>query len=184
MVEARELKAGVYVGRAILAPEHRGQKVNVVNTTETLMVLCSGMWLGNIHQVDVVRCTGASGAEQMLLVKYSIQHRPGAKHGNADALSRRSRTDSTRDTEVTGQSHFGEDDRGGRRPGEEPAIAAPEYGDTEHGGRASVAPKDPVSRWGTTNVNAECREQWADPGLGWCRLAGTEADPGEEPRLV
>ena len=47
-----------------------------------------------------------------------------------------------------------------------------------------MAPKDPVSRWGTPNVNAECREQWADPGPGWCRVAGTEADPGEELRLV
>ena len=69
MVEAREVKPGVYVGRAILAPEHRGQKVNVVNTTETPTVLRSGTWLGNIHQVDVLRCTGASGAEQTLLVK-------------------------------------------------------------------------------------------------------------------
>jgi len=54
MVEAREVKPGVYVGRAILAPEHRGQKVNVVNTTETPTVLRSGMWLGNLHPVEVM----------------------------------------------------------------------------------------------------------------------------------
>jgi len=86
---------------------------------------------------------------------------------------------------LTEQGQIGEDDdRGGSRPGEEPAIAAPEYGDTEHGGRAGVAPKDHISRWGIPNVIAECREQWADPGHGWCRVAGTEAGPGEEPRLV
>ena len=54
MVEAREVKPGVYVGRAILAPEHRHQRVNVVNTTETPMVLRSGTWLGNIQPVQVM----------------------------------------------------------------------------------------------------------------------------------
>jgi len=39
MVEAKEIKPRVYVGRALLAPEHRGQKVNVVNTTEAPTVL-------------------------------------------------------------------------------------------------------------------------------------------------
>ena len=42
MVEAIEVKPGVYVARAILPPEHRGQRINVVNTTETPMVLKSG----------------------------------------------------------------------------------------------------------------------------------------------
>jgi len=66
----------------------------------------------------------------------------------------------------------------------DPAIAAPEYGDTEHGGRAGVAPKDPVSQLGAPNAIVEHREQWADPGHGWCRVAGTDDDPGEEPWLV
>ena len=42
------------VGRDILAPEHRNQTVNVVNTTETPMVLRSGTWLGNIQPVQVM----------------------------------------------------------------------------------------------------------------------------------
>ena len=89
-------------------------------------------------------------------------------------------------SKVTQLGHSKEDnDSGGRRSGEEPAFAAPEYGGTEHGGRAGVAPKDPVVREVTPNVTSECGEQWADPGLGWCRVAGTgEADPGVEPRLV
>ena len=45
MVEKREVKPGVYIGRALLPPEHRGQKVNVVNTTETQTMLKSGTWL-------------------------------------------------------------------------------------------------------------------------------------------
>ena len=87
---------------------------------------------------------------------------------------------------MTRQGHSEEDDdSGGRRSGEEPAFAAPEYGDTEHGGRAGVVPKDPVVREVTPNVTSECGEQWADPGLGWCRVAGTgEAGLREEPRLV
>jgi len=174
------------VGRAILAPEHRHQRVNVVNTMETPMVLRSGTWLGNVQRVDVVQYPRDTGVRHAMLVKHSIQHQPGAKHGNADALSRRPRTDSTRDSEVTRQSHSREDnDRGGRRTGVELAFAAPEYGDTEHGGRAGVAPKDRVSREGAPTATTEHGEQWADPGLGWCRVAGTgEADPREEPRLV
>ena len=54
MVEAREVKPGVYVDRAILAPEHRNQRVNVVNTMETPTVLRSGTWLGNIHPVQMM----------------------------------------------------------------------------------------------------------------------------------
>ena len=54
----------------------------------------------------------------------------------------------------------------------------------EHGGSAGVAPKDPVSRLGVRNVNAEHGELWADPGPGWCRVAGTGEGPGEETRLV
>ena len=109
IVEAREVKPGVYVGRAILAPEHRHQRVNVVNTTETPMVLRSGTWLGTVQRVDVVQYPKGTGARHAMLVKYSIQHRPGVKHGNADALSRRPRTDSTGDSEVTRQGHSGED---------------------------------------------------------------------------
>ena len=54
MVEAREVKPKVYVGRAILAPEHRGKQVNVVNTTQSPTVLRLGTWLGNIHPVQVM----------------------------------------------------------------------------------------------------------------------------------
>ena len=122
-----------------------------------------------------------------MLVKYSIQHRAGVKHGNADALSRRPDPEEAGgSSKVTGLRHSEEDDdNGGSWSGEEPAFAAPEYGDTEHGGRAGEAPKDPVVREVTPNVTSECGEQWADPGHGWCRVVGTgEAGPGVEPRLV
>ena len=122
-----------------------------------------------------------------MLVKYSIQHRPGVKHGNADALSRRPDPEETGgSSKVTRLGHSEEDDDSrGSWSGEEPAFAAPEYGDTEHGGRAGEAPKDPVVWEVTPNVTSECGEQWADPGHGWCRVAGTdEAGPGVEPRLV
>jgi len=113
-----------------------------------------------------------------MLVKYSIQHRPGVKHGNADALSRRPDSEDTGGSEVTRLGHSEEDDdSGGRRSGEEPAFAAQEYGDTEHGGRAGEAPKDPVVREVTPNVTSECGERRADPGLGWCRVAGTGVEP-------
>ena len=100
--------------------------------------------------------------------------------GNADALSRRPDSEDTGGSEVTRLGHSKEDnDSGGRRSGEEPTFAAPEYGDTEHGGRARDAPKDRVVWEVTPNVTSECGEQWADPGLGWCRVAGTgEADLG------
>ena len=56
MVETREVKPGVYIERALLTPEHRGQTVSIVNTTETPMVLKSGTWLGNLCPVEVVNC--------------------------------------------------------------------------------------------------------------------------------
>jgi len=48
-------------------------------------------------------------------------------------------------------------------------------------GKGQCGTKDPVSRLGTPNVIAEHREQWADPQHGWCRVAGTDDEPGEEP---
>ena len=66
----------------------------------------------------------------------------------------------------TAQGHKMDGDRGGSWSGMEPSIAAAEYGDTEHRGRAGVAPKDPVVREVTPNVTSEYGEQWADPGLG------------------
>jgi len=65
---------------------------------------------------------------------FSIQHRPGVKHGNANALSRRPDPEETGGSEVIRLGHSEEDnDSGGRWSGEESAFAAPEYGDTEHG---------------------------------------------------
>ena len=109
------------------------------------MILRTGTWLGNIQQVEVVPCIGGDGGRSAMLVKYSIQHRPGVKHGNADALSRRPDPEETGgNSKVTGLGHSEEDDdSGGSWSGEEPTFAAPEYGDTEHGGRAGEAPKDP-----------------------------------------
>jgi len=98
------------------------------------MVLRSGTWLGNVKQVEVVPCPGGTGGGGAMLVKHSSQHRPGVKHGNADALSRRPDSEDIRGSKVTQLGHSEEDDDSrGRRPGEEPAFAAPEYGDTEHG---------------------------------------------------
>ena len=132
----------------------------------------------------MVRCTETSGAEQTLCVKYGLQHRSGAKQGNADALSRRPRNDSIGESQPTNQGQIGDNDTGGSGSGVEPDIVAPEYGDTEHGGGAGVVPKYPVSQLGASNVIAAHREQWVDPGHGWCRVVGTEDGPGEEPRLV
>ena len=82
-----------------------------------------------------------------MLVKFGIQHRPGVKHGNADALSQRPDPEDAGGSKVTQLGHSEEDNYSGRRwSGEEPAFAAPEYGDTEHGGRAGEVPKDPVVR--------------------------------------
>ena len=72
MVEAREVKPGVYVGRTLLAPEHRGQKVNVVNTKEAPTVLKSGTWLGNLRPVKVISYPEESQGQQTMWAQYNI----------------------------------------------------------------------------------------------------------------
>ena len=56
MVETREMKPGVYIERALLTPELRGQTVSIVNTTEAPTMLKSGTWLGDLRPVKVVNC--------------------------------------------------------------------------------------------------------------------------------
>ena len=227
MVETREVKPGVYIERALLTPELRGQTVSIVNTTDP-MVLKSGTWLGDLRPVKVVNCPevpeealrlgdrarkvfseglpkdltptqhrqvtelmdkfgdiilrNTIGVPQTLWVKCGYELQTGGRSGGAYVASESHQDLASDEGQPTVQGHEMDGDRGGSWSGVEPSIAAPEYGDTEHGGRAGVVPKDPVVREVTPNVTSEYGEQWADPGYGWCRVAGTDDDPGVETR--
>ena len=54
MVENRQLRPGVFLGRALLPKRHRDLKVKVVNTTTEPTVLRSGTWLGNLCPATVM----------------------------------------------------------------------------------------------------------------------------------
>ena len=47
----RQVQPGVYLGRTLLPPEHRGLCINVVNTTATPRTVTAGEWL---QQVEVL----------------------------------------------------------------------------------------------------------------------------------
>ena len=54
IVETRQVQPGVYLGRTLLPPEHRGLRINVVNTTAVPRTVTAGEWLGNLQQVEVL----------------------------------------------------------------------------------------------------------------------------------
>jgi len=54
MVEARKIQSGVYLGRTLLPPSHRGIAVSIVNTTDKPVRLRSDTFLGRIAPVEVV----------------------------------------------------------------------------------------------------------------------------------
>ena len=54
VVESREIRSGVYIGRTLLPDRHRDVRVRVVNTTTKPQLVRGGTCLGNLCPVEVV----------------------------------------------------------------------------------------------------------------------------------
>jgi len=65
IVETRQMEPGVYLGRTLFPPEHRGLRVSIVNTTAEPRTVAVGESLGNLHDVEVLpgQDCGTSSAE-------------------------------------------------------------------------------------------------------------------------
>ena len=116
-------------------------------------------------------------------VPYGLTHHPGVKHGNADALSRRPEYMVADTASATVQGDL-DNDRGGSWSFVEPSGKSPKVRRAEVREKPGEEPKDPVRWVGTPNVTAEYSEFEPRSGHGWCRVAGTNDDPGEETPVV
>jgi len=54
MVESRRLRSGVYVGRTLLPPSHKGLQVRMANTTNKPQLVKRGTCLGELDTVEVL----------------------------------------------------------------------------------------------------------------------------------
>ena len=64
MVETRRLRPGLYVGRTLLPPEHRGLKVCVANTTNKRQLLSAGTCLGPaMPAIEVIDATSGAAPD-------------------------------------------------------------------------------------------------------------------------
>ena len=71
MVEARTIQSGVYVGRTMLPPWHRGMAVRIANTTDKPVTLTSNTFLGQVIPVEIV----SSQEDRSVPMKSSKPHR-------------------------------------------------------------------------------------------------------------
>ena len=71
MVEARTIQSGVYLGRTMLPPWHRGMVVRIANTTDKPVTLTSDTFLGQVIPVEIVSSQEDSSAP----IKPSKPHR-------------------------------------------------------------------------------------------------------------
>ena len=77
MVEARKIQSGVYLGRTMLPPWHRGMAVRIANTTDKPVTLTSDTFLGQVIPVEIV-----SGQEHR-----SVPMKPPKPHHSYDPNS-------------------------------------------------------------------------------------------------
>jgi len=77
-VEARTIQSGVYLGRTMLPPWHRGMAVRIANTTDKPVTLTSDTFLGQVIPVEIV----SSQEDRSVPIKPSKPHRSYDSNSN------------------------------------------------------------------------------------------------------